>query len=524
MASNPILQELDNLSPAAKQVLANTHAALANQAVQSGASTAAQAVPPVQTPPSPVIGGAPANALAKPLPNKPLLATTPTPATSQIASKLLTSLDDAGPAPFSIPMRGLPDMSETPAPTMPNVIAPRGTSTGDQNYLSSIEAKKPALENIYGSIIGSSFGQSHPIISRLLGGLAQIPATTADAAISTFSPRFSSFIPGTTTNHSVQVANAEGQANQSAATEQKQAATDNLRSMPQLNEAKLKIAQGKQDATDAKNQATEQHQRDQDSATLAQHGYKRDETGQIVPLKYEEMSLQQQAVTDLKGSQEELASAQRAYKEAQTKNMPLQMEMAQQRIQTAQRNAGIAASRLGLSEQEFAFNQDKFYNPQPTATQRDAAGRASTMEDLGGQIRDQLQDPDIREAMGAGVGRFNELAGQAGVLGEKLSKFRNDLVSYGAFQAGMHPVRGIGALEYFDKVMGGLGQNPNELLGKLDSGDFTAHSVQKVGSTRPNPNSVPSAPTSSAAPKENDTKTNASGDKLIFKGGRWQLQ
>ena len=66
-------------------------------------------------------------------------------------------------------------------------------------------------------------------------------------------------------------------------------------------------------------------------------------------------------------------------------------------------------------------------------------------------------------------------------LPDKVAKFRNDPISYGAFQAGLHPVRGIGALHYFDQVMGGLGQTPDELMGKLNSNDETASFAEKRG-------------------------------------------
>jgi hypothetical protein len=112
---------------------------------------------------------------------------------------------------------------------------------------------------------------------------------------------------------------------------------------------------------------------------------------------------------------------------------------------------------------------------------RDAASRADSMVDIGDRLRAGLADPEIQSYLGPLRGRVSSAQGDAGMLPEKVAKFRNDLVSYGAFQAGLHPVRGIGALQYFDHVMGGLGQTPESLLGKLNSNDETAADVQKVG-------------------------------------------
>lgn len=133
-------------------------------------------------------------------------------------------------------------------------------------------------------------------------------------------------------------------------------------------------------------------------------------------------------------------------------------------------------------------------NVRPTTNARNAGERAETMQDLATRIKGALNDPEIRAGLGPLTGRINDIKGHAGVLDGPLAELRNDLVSYGAFQAGLHPVRGIGGLQYFDKVMGGLGQTPEELLGKLSSNDATARSVQTIGNgTAVPPKSAPAS-------------------------------
>ncbi len=136
----------------------------------------------------------------------------------------------------------------------------------------------------------------------------------------------------------------------------------------------------------------------------------------------------------------------------------------------------------------------------PTSVQRDAAGRAVTMTDLDTRIRKALQNPEIAKGTGPLSGRLSEIQNRLGTLPHDLAELKNDLVSYGAFQAGLHPVRGIGALQYFDKVMGGLGQDRDELLGKLDSNLATAQSVKRVGGVK--------------EPAAQDVKTQAEFDAL----------
>ncbi len=120
----------------------------------------------------------------------------------------------------------------------------------------------------------------------------------------------------------------------------------------------------------------------------------------------------------------------------------------------------------------------------PTQQQRNASERSETMMDIDARIRKALQNPELRKGTGPLAGRLSEIQNRLGTLPHDLSELKNDLVSYGAFQAGLHPVRGIGGIEYFDKVMGGLGQTPEELLGKLDSNKATAESVQRVAGKR----------------------------------------
>lgn len=120
-------------------------------------------------------------------------------------------------------------------------------------------------------------------------------------------------------------------------------------------------------------------------------------------------------------------------------------------------------------------------NVAPTATQKDAAGRAQVGENIRTRILAALKDPQIRSQLGPILGRAKTAQEAIGNLPPGLAQFGNDLKSYAAFQAGMHPVRGIGGLQYFDKVMGGLGQTPEQLEGKLASGHNVAQDVIGIG-------------------------------------------
>lgn len=160
MASmNPILSELDALSPGAKAALQQAHGAATSQA--------AMQPPQIQRQPAP------------------------------------------GPEPSPIQMQAPSQMPQVPEmgqqPKISLAPQPQGTLAGDKQALAEQAAKKPALETVYSKIAGSKFGQAHPFAGKALGALAQIPATAADFAATGIAPRLGALIPGTTANRGVEL-------------------------------------------------------------------------------------------------------------------------------------------------------------------------------------------------------------------------------------------------------------------------------------------------------------------------------
>lgn len=506
LPANPILDEIDQaharLSPPAKEALDQAHGMLGIQPP----STSAAVKDGIQPPPS--MSTLPA------LPDAPQVST----------SAGIPGMANNGMAS----MRGLRQDAGTAAapPTVHQQELERLTAPPQSGYLAHTR---------------SDTGQSG--IDQIHNPWARVPLKILDALGGGLVPGIEQRLPGTEGHHDVLVNEAQrnvagdtAQADAASKRELEEAQAEEQRSLPELKAAQGELAAEKQHEVEGYHAGTlaqkTKAEEDADArkgtnaeVTLRQHGFKTDESGKIVPVDYGEMSPEQRAVHDLKGSQEELADAQTAFKKAQTANLPAQMELAKKRIENASHTSAIALERLGLSEKQFemhahgteggvalpgslqtddgrtvgtAFQQ----NVRPTATQRDAAGRADTMIDLDKRIRAALKNPEIVNGTGPLAGRLAEAEGRLGTLPHDLSELRNDLKSYGAFQAGLHPVRGIGGLEYFDKVMGGLGQTPDELLGKLDSNMATAKSVKGVGSPK------------TAGSKE-DTKANSPVDPLV---------
>lgn len=153
----------------------------------------------------------------------------------------------------------------------------------------------------------------------------------------------------------------------------------------------------------------------------------------------------------------------------------------------AERKNGVQPAQQGLSKPEnervvkYMLDHGIHQGNKPTANALNAAERGDSILAIQKRIYDGLNDPEIAAYVGPVTNPLKMIARSTGIgLPEKVSAFRNDLISYGAFLAGLHPVRGIGALNYFDQVMGGMGQTADTLRGKLDSNRAVVESVDKA--------------------------------------------
>lgn len=212
------------------------------------------------------------------------------------------------------------------------------------------------------------------ISNPLLRGIAK----TADIVGSVFAPNLAQFIPGTTLHHQLLVNQATNNVAKDQSEDESNAQTNNLNLQPQFKATQQALAQEKQNNTEDHQQAVldqqQAHQQQQYVQNLRDHGYAPDETdptGKAVrPLKYEEMSPTQQAVTDLKGSQDELASAKAALAAAQNNPNSPAYQLAKKRVDVAEQNAGTAAGKLGLQRQTVQgrlYGTDLQGNPLPGA-------------------------------------------------------------------------------------------------------------------------------------------------------------
>jgi hypothetical protein len=354
-------------------------------------------------------------------------------------------------------------------------------------------------------------------------------ARVGDVAESILAPGAAAFTPGTTLNHQRLVDRQAGLVNNDLANQQEQANTALLDVQPQLKQMGLEnqTLRTQGNIEHQQDMLTLQQERNKQTylTNLQNHGYTIDETdptGQRTrPLRYEEMSGTQQAVEDLKHSQAEMADANAALKKAQNDPTSPAFRLAQQRVNIAQQNAQTAVGRLGLSGQEFGFNQDKFYNPQPTATQR-------TKGDLAQSAVERIAE--MKAIVSKHPEYFGPVAGRAQNAQAWLGSSDPDAITYNTaaqyladHSAGVFGGRG----QYITQALHSITDpryTPEGLNAALDEagrsaqGFISAGKVHGKGETSSYGGNVPSK---GGAPAEGTTKTNSNGDKIVFRAGKW---
>ena len=453
---------------------------------------AAQVAPPDALPPiptNPLSGGVALQAVPR----------TPTPA-------LGTSIAMPG-SPLAL---GSPLLSP---PTRPNITVNPLLATPQEQH-------KAKLNEMIAD--GSGVDQ---VQNPLLRGIAR----AADVVGSVFAPNLAQFIPGTTLHHQLLVGQQEHIVNQDDAQAEQEAQTANLNLQPAFKQQAAALAQEKQNNVEDHQKSvldqTTQHQHDTYLANLNAHGFTEDldKPGIVRPLRYEEMSGTQQAVEDLKGAQKEQAEATAALRAAQNDPSSPAYQIASQRLAVAKQNARTAQGRLGLSGQEFAFNQDKFYNPQPTAAER---GKG----DLAQSALERVQE--MRQIIAKHPEYFGPVAGRATNAQQWLGSQDPDAQTYQSaaqyladHSAGIFGGRGQYILSQLHSITDPH-SNPAALNAALDEAERAAQGFVKAGtvhgkgSTSSYNGQSGNAPQQNAAPDGTRVQM-PNGGFQVKRGGKW---
>lgn len=236
---NPILDEIDQLSPGAKAALAAAHQTMSAQLTAPGNPAIAAAKASAAVPPAPEPAPGP-NPLAKPMgAGLPAIPSLP---------------GSSGPSGFAFSRTGkVAPLGNTPVPQ-------QGTTAGDTLERQRLLATGPGVNQIKnGGVRGLAK------VGDIIGGLV--------------APGLMARIPGTTAHHDVLVNRNAGNLTADISNEEKQAQTKEAGAKTDL------------EAAQAANLPLEyQRQLDQIHAGLAENGLQMDEGGNITPLSVEQLS------------------------------------------------------------------------------------------------------------------------------------------------------------------------------------------------------------------------------------------
>lgn len=159
------------------------------------------------------------------------------------------------------------------------IAAPRGTLEGDVAYRGEKLKEGPLDSQIYKRVTGSNFGQNHPVLGKILGGLGQGIATLGDTALSTVAPALAVNLPGTRFNFAAHMHGLNQQIAEEQSERQKEATTQAERDRSALETAQT-----------AAIPETQKRQMQQIQAGLAEHGLQMDDQGQISAVPEEQLS------------------------------------------------------------------------------------------------------------------------------------------------------------------------------------------------------------------------------------------
>lgn len=380
----------------------------------------------------------------------------------------------AGPAPE---LSTTPVMASGGIPQLPAPLAPEAVLTPNARDLTRNAIGRDQQELTRLTTTGSGVDQIlHPTDGHQIGGLRRlggIAAKIGDTALSVLSPTLAAALPGTSLHHLQLERQANARLGSDLGTDKEQAGTELLNAQPALKQAALENSTLKAESQAQHYADMGQHYQDQTEATLRSHGYKHDATGNVIPLAYEELSTQQQAIEDLKHSQTEMADASAALKKAQNDPSSPAFRLAQQRVQVAQQNASTAYGRLGLQREGIGMRREmmdanlygKGADGQPLVGAPQIVGEDGQTHTVG------LRAANTAIKQQKGVGTFNDLVGSVNTTRQAMEGLHSDGGSFADAKmiAAMNdPHSMVGKYVNGQLVKGNLNDKQIEALGAVN--------------------------------------------------------
>lgn len=389
----------------------------------------------------------------------------------------------------------MPDVSGSPQ--IPSPIPSRLQS--EQSELSRLQSTGSGVEQ---------YQHKHPI----LGTIARI----GDAALSSVFPAIAMNVPGTTLHHQALLDNERGAVDNDLAAKEKEAQTANLENQPELNAVKLDLAKNKLDETSEKN-------KNQNITNLRKYGLTIGPEGQPIPLSYAELSPEEQAVHDLKQSQEEANDARAELdKNKSDPNSPV-YQMQARRLKIAEQNSANAATRLGLSQAQFEnkLSEQSLVKPSGQSQSRGSAAQSAldVMPELLSQVKANAKE------MGPIMGRINHGELAIGDAPPNVARLYAAMKSMYALQPAVHGFRSAEFVKDLETAIGTMERNPAAFVAGMEGLKPTLEAVAKEGKTFHQRIVEPPAgatPTATPAATPTATPAGATPPSAADPGMKWQ--
>jgi hypothetical protein len=392
----------------------------------------------------------------------------------------------------------------TPAP---QVIAPRGTVEGDQAALTKEVSQKPFLESVYSKIHGSEFGQNHPVAGRVLGALAQVPATAADIALTSAPLHLGQLTPGTTAQKGARLGALTGEVKQEEANRKTEAETGEQRALgalhgaqaagaepievtpemaaeinaPELAGQRMAPAVWQHLATNAATNKTKESTTQENIKSKEKIAGERNDT-QLTIAQMKDMQKVQPHITTVQDGKPHVME-----RDPQTGEYSIDRGVAPANY------ASVLPQMLATKTTEMLGDDGVMhryqYNPATKHYSEDIGAVPSGQ--AGHQIFQGMAIQDLAPRVIADIQAHKEVMGNLGAYAQQAlmgtpiadpdaARIIAEIQSLAATQPAMHAFRSTNALQAFEKMIGGLATDPDATIESIHALEMTTRSFTEL--------------------------------------------
>jgi hypothetical protein len=487
MATNPIINELSSLSPAAQQALVQAHQIAAPVTAGQSGGPAIQATMARQ--PVPQDAG-------------------PTPAAASITHPMMTS--------------EVPSIGGGQAPQVAH-----SSLIDHQNELNRVVGSGSGISQIAGKVENSGLGQAHPLLGKILGIGAQGLATLGNVGLDAVAPAVSAALPETDYHHDRLVKQDQRQVAGDEANAEKEAQTQGDQALIPIRAAQAQQAQQNLAASEPVEITPEKAE----ALGMPELAGERMSPAVLARLsgQHQANTTKESTVADTNktrsGVAETAADARRDVAQTNTEGRESISDAANKtRVLVAGMHDSTSRANNENSNNHKAGGASVAGNGKVPADVTKRAALAANVTENAGAVDQLLKTrPDI---VGAAGGRYTNLQDMIGSDDPAIAELGVRMHNIALASNGAHGIRSAEAIKQTeDELFKNFKRGPEGIHAALNA---TRGSMQTFLDDEKNfqttghrgGTETPSEG-GNGAPTEGTTKTNSAGDKIVFKGGKW---